>query len=250
FEPDGTFPHHDPDPLDPANLVDLVRAVREHGADIGLAFDGDADRCFVVDETGAVVSSSAITCLIAERVLARHPGATILYNLICSRAVPETIAARGGTPIRTPVGHSLIKARMAQTGARFGGEHSGHFYFGDFYFADSGMLAALHVLGALASADGRLSDLVAPFDAYVASGEVNTAVDDPGVAMRSVVDVYEQRDDVEVDRLDGVSVRHRAWWFNVRSSNTESLLRLNVEATERTTMEHVRDDVLGVIGGK
>ena len=250
FEADGTFPHHDPNPLDPDNLVDLSSAVREHEADIGLAFDGDADRCFVVDETGAAVSSSAITCLIAERVLARHPGATILHNLICSRAVPETIEACGGVPIRTPVGHSLIKARMAETGARFGGEHSGHFYFADFYLADSGMLAALHVLGALASTVGGLSELVAPFETYAASGEVNTVVADRDAAVHAVVDAYGDREGVDIDRLDGVTVRHSRWWFNVRASNTESMLRLNVEATERVTMEQVRDDALAVIRGE
>ena len=247
FEPDGTFPNHDPNPLDPANIADLSRAVREHRADIGLAFDGDADRCFVVDESGAAVSGSAITCLIAERVLAEHPGATILHNLICSRAVPETVAAHGGVAVRTPVGHSLIKARMAQTGAQFGGEHSGHFYFADFYLADSGMLAALHVLGALAAVDGPLSELLAPFERYVASGELNSSVHDTAAAMQAVVATYDPRADVEIDRLDGVTVRHDRWWFNVRASNTEPMLRLNVEAIDRATMEGVRDHVLGLV---
>lgn len=247
FEPDGTFPNHDPNPLDPANIADLIVAVREHEADLGLAFDGDADRCFVVDETGAAVSGSAITCLIAERVLADHPGATILHNVICSRAVPETIEASGGVAVRTPVGHSLIKRRMAQTGARFGGEHSGHFYFADFFLADSGMLAALHVLGALGAGDRPLSDLIAPYEQYAASGELNSTVADADAAMQTVIAAYEGCDGVEIDRLDGVSIGHRQWWFNVRPSNTEPMLRLNVEAVDRATMEWVRDEVLGVI---
>ncbi|UYM04042.1 phosphohexomutase domain-containing protein [Solicola gregarius] len=247
FEPDGTFPHHEPNPLAPENLVDLQAAVRTHGADLGLAFDGDADRCFVVDETGAVVSGSAIACLIASRVLRDHPGATILHNLICSRSVPETITANGGVPVRTPVGHSLIKAEMARTGARFGGEHSGHFYFADFFLADSGMLAALHVLGALASADVPLSELLAPYDLYSASGEVNSTVADPVAAMRRVVDAYDGTDEIEVDRLDGVTVGHPGWWFNVRASNTEPVVRLNVEALDHASMEALRDEVLNLI---
>ena len=247
FEPDGTFPNHEPNPLAPENLVDLQAAVREHDADLGLAFDGDADRCFVVDETGAVVSGSAITCLIASRVLAEHPGATILYNLICSRAVPEAVVASGGVPVRTPVGHSLIKAEMARTGARFGGEHSGHFYFADFFLADSGMLAALHVLGALAASGNPLSELLASYNLYAVSGEINSVVTDQTEAMRRVAAAYADLDETEVDHLDGVTVRHPGWWFNVRASNTEPVVRLNVEALDHASMQALRDELLAVI---
>lgn len=247
FEPDGTFPHHEPNPLAADNLADLRQAVREHGADIGLAFDGDADRCFVVDASGAPISGSAITSLIAERTLATHPGATILYNVICSRAVRESVERLGGVGIRTPVGHSLIKARMAETGARFGGEHSGHFYFADFFLADSGMLAALHVLAALAESDHTLAELVAPYERYSASGELNSVVDDAVAVLDDLERRYAGRTDVEVDRLDGVDVSHPQWRFNVRPSNTEPVLRLNVEADDQELMERIRDELLAQI---
>jgi phosphomannomutase len=249
FDLDGTFPHHEANPIDPANLVDLQRRVVAERADIGLAFDGDADRCFVVDERGVAVTPSAITALIAERELARTPGATIIYNCISSRTVPEVIAENGGVAERTRVGHSFIKARMAETGAVFGGEHSGHFYFTDFWRADSGMLAAMHVLAALGeSPEGTpLSRLLARFDRYVVSGEINSTVPDPAVARERVRDAYRGRPGVSFDDLDGLTVSAPDWWFNLRPSNTEPLLRLNVEAGDAGTMEAVRDEVLALV---
>ncbi|RLV55207.1 phosphomannomutase/phosphoglucomutase [Aeromicrobium phragmitis] len=241
FELDGTFPNHEANPLDPNTLVDLQAAVLEHGADLGLAFDGDADRCFVVDERGETVSPSAITALIASRYLAEQPGATVLYNAICSRIVPEVVAERGGTAIRTPVGHSLIKAEMGRTRAVFGGEHSGHFYFRDFYLADSGMLAALHVLGALAEAGVPASHLLGAFERYAGSGEINSTVDDQSAVLDLLRREYAT---YELDELDGLTVTADSWWFNVRASNTEPLLRLNVEADDHQTMERIRDEVL------
>jgi phosphomannomutase len=246
FELDGTFPNHDANPLDHSTLVDLQAKVRETGADIGLAFDGDADRCFVVDERGDVVSPSAITALIAARALLTTPGATILHNVITSKAVPEIITERGGTAVRTPVGHSLIKAEMARTGAVFGGEHSGHFYFKDFFLADSGMIAALHVMAALAETDGTVSELMAQYERYVASGEINSTVDDAPAVLETLRETYA---DQEQDTLDGLTVTGDGWWFNVRASNTEPLLRLNVEGDDEATMARVRDDVLAVIRG-
>ncbi|MFT4189056.1 MAG: phosphomannomutase/phosphoglucomutase [Aeromicrobium sp.] len=245
FELDGTFPNHEANPLDASTLVDLQAAVREHGADLGLAFDGDADRCFVVDERGEPVSPSAITALIGARYLAAQPGATILHNAICSKAVPEIVAERGGTAVRTPVGHSLIKAEMARTGAVFGGEHSGHFYFRDFYLADSGMLAALHVMGALAESDRPVSALMAEFERYAASGEVNSTVADASAVIEELAQAYA---DHPQDRLDGLTVTGPDWWFNVRASNTEPLLRLNVEGDDEQVMARVRDEALAVIG--
>lgn len=244
LELDGTFPNHEANPLDHTTLVDLQAAVREHGADIGLAFDGDADRCFVIDETGAVVSPSAITGLIATRHLAHEPGATVLHNVITSRAVPEIVGEHGGVAVRTPVGHSLIKAEMARTGAVFGGEHSGHFYFREFYLADSGMLAALHVMGALAETDTTVSALMAEFSRYAASGEINSRVDDSAAVIERLEADYAEHD---LDRLDGLTVTADDWWFNVRPSNTEPLLRLNVEGADEQTMARVRDEVLAVI---
>ncbi len=246
FELDGTFPHHEANPIDPENLRDLQRAVTETGADIGLAFDGDADRCFVVDERGEIVSPSVLTALIAARELAREPGATVIHNLITSRAVPEIIAENGGTPVRTRVGHSFIKAEMARTGAIFGGEHSGHFYFRDFWFADSGMLAALHVLAALGRQGGPLSQLLERYSRYVASGEVNSEVADQAEATARVRGAFAGRPGVSTDELDGLTVMAPDWWFNLRPSNTEPLLRLNVEAADEATMTSVRDEVLGI----
>jgi phosphomannomutase len=247
FELDGTFPNHEANPIDPANLVDLQKAVLDTGADLGLAFDGDADRCFVVDERGAVVSPSAITALVAVRELQREPGATVIHNLICSRTVPEVVREHGGTPVRTRVGHSFIKAEMARTGAIFGGEHSGHFYFRDFWRADSGMLAALHVLAELGRQDVPLSALLEPFDRYVASGEINSVVDDAAAAAARVEAAYDGRG--EIDHLDGLTVSAGDWWFNLRPSNTEPLLRLNAEAVDEPTMTRVRDDVLALVRG-
>lgn len=249
FELDGTFPHHEANPIDPDNLRDLQAAVLEHGADLGLAFDGDADRCFVIDERGVAVSPSAITALIAARELDRHPGATIIYNCISSRTVPEVIAEHGGIAERTRVGHSFIKARMAETGAIFGGEHSGHFYFTDFWRADSGMLAAMHVLAALGATPSgtTLSSLLAEFDRYVASGEINSVVDDAAAATDRVRRAFADRSGLTFDDLDGMTVSGADWWFNLRPSNTEPLLRLNVEAVDGGTMESVRDEVLAIV---
>jgi phosphomannomutase len=247
FELDGTFPNHEANPIDPKNLVDLQRAVVSSGADIGLAFDGDADRCFVVDERGEIVSPSVLTALIAVRELAREPGATIIHNLITSRAVPEIVSAHGGKPVRTRVGHSFIKAEMAETGAIFGGEHSGHFYFRDFWFADSGMLAGLHVLAALGSQDGPLSSLLSEYARYHASGEINSEVSDQRGATERVRAAFADRDGVTMDELDGLTVDSGTWWFNLRPSNTEPLLRLNVEAPDEATLTDIRDQVLRIV---
>jgi phosphomannomutase len=247
FELDGTFPHHEANPIDPKNLRDLQKAVKDNKADIGLAFDGDADRCFVVDERGEIVSPSVLTALIASRELAREPGATIIHNLITSRAVPEIITARGGIPVRTRVGHSFIKAKMAETNAIFGGEHSGHFYFRDFWFADSGMLAALHTLAALGHDTRPLSELLTEFSRYSASGEVNSEVADQAAVTAKVKSIYEKRSGVTIDELDGLTVSSDDWWFNLRPSNTEPLLRLNVEAGTEAEMAALRDEVLGVV---
>jgi phosphomannomutase len=249
FELDGTFPNHEANPIDPANLRDLQGAVIQHHADIGLAFDGDADRCFVVDERGEIVSPSTLTALIATRELAREPGAVIIHNLITSRAVPEIIREHGGVPVRTRVGHSFIKAEMARTGAVFGGEHSGHFYFRDFWFADSGMLAALHVLAALGEQERPLSQLLAEYSRYHASGELNSLVADQGATTAMVKQAFAGRPGVRTDELDGLTVSARTWWFNLRPSNTEPLLRLNVEADTSETMTAVRDEVLGLVRG-
>ena len=247
FELDGTFPNHEANPIEPANLVDLQKAVVEQGADVGLAFDGDADRCFLVDERGEAVAPSTLTALIATRELAKEPGATVIHNLITSRAVPEIVEEQGGIPVRTRVGHSFIKATMAETDAIFGGEHSGHFYFRDFWRADSGMLAALHALAALAESDGPLSELLDDYARYSASGEVNTTVSDQQQVLREVEAAYAGYADVEVDHLDGLTVTHPDWWFNVRPSNTEPLLRLNAEGRDEETMTQLRDDVLALI---
>ncbi|HSR23164.1 MAG TPA: phosphomannomutase/phosphoglucomutase, partial [Candidatus Eisenbacteria bacterium] len=247
FELDGTFPNHEANPLDPANLVDLQARVREVGADVGLAFDGDADRCFVVDERGEPVSPSAVTALVAARELAKEPGGTVIHNLITSRAVPEIVREHGGTAVRTRVGHSFIKQEMARTGAIFGGEHSAHYYFRDFWRADTGMLAALHVLAALAEQDGPLSALAAGYERYVASGEINSEVADQAGRMAAVREAFADRPGVETDDLDGLTVGADGWWFNLRASNTEPLLRLNVEAADAETMHGLRDEVLALV---
>ncbi len=228
-ELDGTFPNHPADPIQPENLVDLQARVREVGADIGLAFDGDADRVFLVDDRGELVSGSLTTAIVAKVMLARHPGATILHNLICSKAVPEVVRENGGTPVRTRVGHSLIKKVMAETCAAFGGEHSGHYYFRDNFRADSGLIAALVVLEVLSLAGQPLSEVRIPFERYSASGEINTHVDDPRAVIEVVAEAYA---DADQDRLDGLTVDHGDWWFNLRPSNTEPLLRLNLEAAD------------------
>jgi phosphomannomutase len=247
FELDGTFPHHEANPIEPKNLIDLQRAVVDSGADIGLAFDGDADRCFVVDERGENVSPSVLTALIAVAELAREPGATIIHNLITSRAVPEIVSDHGGVPVRTRVGHSFIKAEMASAGAIFGGEHSGHFYFRDFWFADSGMLAALHVLAALGWQDGPLSSLLSAYARYQSSGEINSEVRDQQETTERVRAAFAGTDGVRMDDLDGLTVARDGWWFNLRPSNTEPLLRLNVEAPDEETLTDVRDQVLRIV---
>jgi phosphomannomutase len=249
FELDGTFPNHEANPIDDENMRDLQARVRETGADLGLAFDGDADRCFVVDERGEIVNPSTLTGLIASRELAKHPGSTIIHNLITSKAVPEVVLECGGVPVRTRVGHSFIKTTMAETGAVFGGEHSGHFYFRDFWRADSGMLAALHAIAALGeTAPGTtFSSLLAPFDRYVASGEINTEVADQAAVTREIREAFVARGITDIDDLDGMTVTGGDWWFNVRPSNTEPLLRLNVEAGDEAQMVLLRDEVLAMM---
>ncbi|HKS44745.1 MAG TPA: phosphomannomutase/phosphoglucomutase [Amycolatopsis sp.] len=250
FELDGSFPNHEANPLDPKNLVDLQAKVREVGADAGLAFDGDADRCFVVDERGEPVSPSAITALVAVRELAKEPASLIIHNLITSKAVPEIVAEHGGKPVRTRVGHSFIKAEMARSGAIFGGEHSAHYYFRDFWRADTGMLAALHVLAALGEQDRPLSELTAEYRRYAASGEINSTVDDQVARMLAVKDAFANRPGVKIDELDGLTIElpDRSW-FNLRPSNTEPLLRLNVEAPTKESVDALAADVLALVRG-
>jgi len=255
FELDGSFPNHEANPLEPANLVDLQRAVVEHGADIGLAFDGDADRCFVVDNLGNPVTPSAVAAMVAKREIIRVRDAgesgdiTVIHNLICSQTVADVITENGGTPLRTQVGHSFIKDTMRDSGAVFGGEHSAHYYFRDFWGADNGMLAALHVLSELGHADRPLSELVSECSRYAESGEINSVVSDQGAVQEAVLGQFGDRG--EVDRLDGLTIRgtthNQFWWFNVRASNTEPLLRLNVEAETTSLMEQIRDEVLAII---
>ncbi|MCX5588244.1 phosphomannomutase/phosphoglucomutase [Streptomyces erythrochromogenes] len=250
FELDGTFPNHEANPLDPKNIVDLQARVLAEGADLGIAFDGDADRCFIVDERGVGVSPSAITALVASRELARHGGSgTVIHNLITSWSVPEVVRENGGTPVRTRVGHSFIKEEMARTGAIFGGEHSAHYYFKDFWNADTGMLAALHVLAALGGQEGPLSGLVASYDRYAGSGEINSTVADQAGRLAAVKEAFAGREGVVLDELDGLTVTGADWWFNVRASNTEPLLRLNVEARDAQTLSRVRDEALALIRG-
>jgi phosphomannomutase len=247
YELDGTFPNHEANPIEPENLKDLQAEVKKKRADIGLAFDGDADRCFLVDEKGELVNPSALTALIATRELAKNPGSTIIYNLISSKAVREVIAENGGTSVRSRVGHSYIKKLMAETGAVFGGEHSGHFYFRDFWRADSGMLAALHAIAALGENNVSLSQLLAPFNRYFSSGEINSKVSDAVASTKKIEDKYGALEGVELDHLDGLTVTGDTWWFNLRASNTEPLLRLNVEATTAQEMASIRDVVLNTI---
>ena len=249
FELDGTFPNHEANPIEPANLVDLQKRVLVEKADIGIAFDGDADRAFFIDEKGQSITPSAITALIAKRELKRELGSTIIHNLITSRSVAEVVKENGGKAIKTRVGHSFIKQVMKDTNAIFGGEHSGHFYFRDFWFADSGMLAALHVLAALGetSSDTSFSSLIKEFDRYVASGEINTRVKDVAATSQKVKEYFAGIEGVQIDDLDGLTFASETWWVNIRPSNTEPLLRLNAEARERATMEKVRDEALAII---
>jgi phosphomannomutase len=249
YELDGTFPNHEANPIDEENLKDLKKMVKKQGADIGLAFDGDADRCFLVDENGEAVNPSLLTALIADRELKKKPGSPIIYNLISSRAVREIVEENGGKPLRSRVGHSFIKAMMAESGAIFGGEHSGHFYFSDFWRADSGMLAALHAIAALGETNKTLSELLKPYSRYVASGEINSKVADSKAIKAKIKESYGAKSGVTTDELDGLTVDGDTWWFNVRASNTEPLLRLNVEAKTRKEMEELRDEVLAVIRG-
>ena len=243
-ELDGTFPNHPADPIQPENQRDLRARVREVGADIGLAFDGDADRVFVVDDQGEGLSGSVTTAIVAVGVLDKQPGSTILHNLICSKVVPEVVREHGGTPVRTRVGHSFIKQRMAETGAAFGGEHSAHYYFRDNYRADSGLVAALCVLEQLCLSGGTLSELRRPYDRYADSGEINTQVDDPKAVIERVAAEFT---DAEQDRLDGLTVDFGDWWFNLRPSNTEPLLRLNLEAADRAACDEHVAEVLALI---
>jgi phosphomannomutase len=256
FELDGTFPNHEANPLEPKNLVDLQKAVVEHKADLGLAFDGDADRCFVIDENGNPVTPSAVAAMVAKREIARakevdaDADITILYNLITSKVVAEVIEAEGAIGERTKVGHSLIKDRMAATNAAFGGEHSAHYYFKSFWGADNGMLAAMHVLAEFGSQPDTLSAISKQYNPYFLSGEINSTVTDVSAAKARIEGAFESRADF--DHLDGVTVsgtdsEGHWWWFNVRASNTEPLLRLNVEAKQQATMEAIRDEVLALI---
>jgi phosphomannomutase len=245
FELDGDFPNHEANPIEPKNLKDLQKRVKKEKADLGLAFDGDADRCFLVDENADLVNPSSLTALIAVRELKRNAGASIIYNLISSKAVPEIILENGGKPVRSRVGHSYIKSLMAQTGAVFGGEHSGHFYFADFWRADSGMLAALYALAELMDSPKSLSEILESFDRYFSSGEINTQVKDASKSIKLVRKKYEKEN--EIDELDGLTVSSQKWWFNLRPSNTEPLLRLNVEADSPKLMAEIRDTVLSLI---
>jgi phosphomannomutase len=245
FELDGNFPNHEANPIDSANLKDLQKRVKKERADIGLAFDGDADRCFLIDQASELVNPSALTALIAVRELKVKPGATIIYNLISSKAVAEVIAEHGGIGVRSRVGHSYIKNLMAESGAVFGGEHSGHFYFKNFWRADSGMLAGLYAIAELMASKGNLSQLLAPYNRYVASGEINSKVKDVTKSIAKVRDKYHGQ--YQVDELDGLTITADSWWFNLRGSNTEPLLRLNVEANTQKEMVKIRDAVLSLI---
>ena len=249
FELDGTFPNHEANPIDEKNLRDLQKAVLKNGADLGLAFDGDADRCFIVDEKANAINPSDLTALIAERELKKHPGSTVIYNLISSRAVLEVIEENGGVGLRSRVGHSYIKKMMADSKAIFGGEHSGHFYFDGFWRADSGALAALHAIAALGESNKSISEILKPYQRYVLSGEINSKVTDTVAATALVEQSYSALDGVTLDYLDGLTVNGDTWWFNLRPSNTEPLLRLNVEAKTAARMEQVRDEVLALIRG-
>jgi len=245
FDLDGTFPNHPASPIEPENMVDVQSAVRAHHADLGAAFDGDADRVFITDERGNLVGGDMVTALVADMLLRTHPGATVLYNLICSRGVPEIISARGGAPVRTRVGHSIIKAVMRERNAIFGGEHSGHFYFRDHYYADSGLIALLLVLELVSRENKPLSELLAPLDRRFRSGEINSKVEDAGAKIAQVAAAYSDAD--QIDYLDGVTIQYGDWWCNIRPSNTEPLLRLNVEADDPALLAQKRDELLTLI---
>jgi phosphomannomutase len=247
FELDGSFPNHPPNPIEPENMKDLQERVKTEGADFGTAFDGDADRVFAVNEKGETISGDILAALVAKNVLEKEPGATILYSAVCSKALPELIESEGGRAIRTKAGHSIIKPLMREHNAAFGAEHSGHYYFRDNYFADSGIIAMLTVAELVARQDGPISELIAPIDNYIRSGEINLEVEDQEATLRKVEEHYAQRDDPRMDHLDGLTVDYGDWWFNLRPSNTEPLLRLNLEASDRETMERERDALLELI---
>src|SRR5215210_4128432 len=249
FELDGSFPNHPPNPIEPENVEELQERVIAEGADFGVAFDGDADRCFIIDEKGTTISGDLTATLIARNVLEKEPGATILYSAVCSKALPELVRREGGKPVRTKAGHSIIKPQMRENNAAFGGEHSGHFYFRDNYFADSGIVAMLTVAELVGRQKDPLSDLLAPIDPYIRSGELNSEVEDQEATLEKVEEQYSKRDNPEIDHLDGLTVDFGGWWFNLRPSNTEPLLRLNVEAKDRETMEKERDELLDLIRG-
>jgi phosphomannomutase len=249
FELDGSFPNHPPNPIEPENMKELQERVVAEGADFGAAFDGDADRVFVVDEKGVTISGDLLATLVAKNVLEKEPGATIIYSAVCSKALPELVRREGGRPIRTRAGHSIIKPEMRSNDAAFGGEHSGHFYFRANYFADSGIIAMLTVAELVARQEGPISELLAPIDPYVRSGELNSEVEDQTATLEKVEEHYAKRDGAEIDHLDGLTVNFGDWWFNLRPSNTEPLLRLNVEANDRATMERERDELLELVRG-
>jgi phosphomannomutase len=247
FEPDGSFPNHPPNPIEPENMVELQERVVAEGADFGAAFDGDADRVFLVNERGQTISGDLLATLVAKNVLEKEPGAAIVYSAVCSKALPELVRREGGRPIRTKAGHSIIKPQMRSNDAAFGGEHSGHFYFRDNYFADSGIIAMLIVAELVARQDGPLSDLLAPIDPYVRSGEINSKIEDQAATLERIEALYAKRDGAKIDHLDGLTVDFGDWWFNLRPSNTEPLLRLNVEASDREIMQRERDELLSLI---
>jgi phosphomannomutase len=244
FELDGSFPNHPASPIEPENMIDLQAEVRKHQCDLGVAFDGDADRMFVVDEKGDLVDGSTVTALVALNTLKKFPGAKILYNLICSRSVPELITKAGGVPVRSKVGHSIIKAVMREQDIVFGGEHSGHFYFRDNWYADSGMIALLACLEVFSEANKPVSEVIAPIDTRFRSGEINRQVSNVSAKLEEIQNHYP---DAQIDHLDGVTISYPHWWMNVRPSNTEPLLRLNVEGDTRELMEEHRDEALALI---
>ncbi|MBA3793346.1 MAG: phosphomannomutase/phosphoglucomutase [Rubrobacter sp.] len=247
FELDGSFPNHPPNPIEPENVKELQERVRSEGADFGVAFDGDADRCFIVNEKGETIDGDILAALIAKNVLEKEPGATIIYSAVCSKAFPELVRREGGTPVRTQAGHSIIKPQMRERDAAFGGEHSAHFYFRNNFFADSGIIAMLTVAELVGRQEGPISDLISPIDPYVRSGEINSEVADSAATLQKVEDHFAENEAAKMDHLDGLTVDLGDWWFNLRPSNTEPLLRLNVEANDATTLERRRDEVLGLI---
>ena len=247
FELDGSFPNHPPNPIEPENMQEIQERVVAEGADFGVAFDGDADRCFIVTEKGETISGDILATLVTKNVLEKEPGAAIVYSAVCSRALPDLVRHEGGRPIRTKAGHSIIKPQMRKNNAAFGGEHSGHFYFRDNYFADSGIIAMLTVAELVGRQEEPISKLLEPIDPYVRSGEINSEVDDQQEVVERVEEYYAERDNPEIDHLDSLTVDYGDWWFNLRPSNTEPLLRLNVEAEDRATMQTKRDELLGLI---